>query len=143
VTRRRWAHPAIGGPVRRSYWSGSKRNAALAERRCSRCTSGWPSALRPALLSIWCLGRGQPTGAMVAGDAPGQVETVIAWSGARRIHLITWCEIREGRRVSVEDAASRIADVDDLDHALVRVFRHRVQRRLPGQATPNVWFEVG
>jgi hypothetical protein len=80
---------------------------------------------------------------MVAGDAPGQVETVIAWSGARRIHLITWGEIREGRRVSVEHAASRIADVDDLEHALVRVFRHRAQRRIPGHATPDVCFEVG
>jgi len=30
---------------------------------------------------------------MVAGNAPGQVETVIAWSGGRRLHLLTWGEI--------------------------------------------------
>jgi len=79
----------------------------------------------------------------VAGDAPGQVETVIAWSGGRRIHLLTWGAISEGRRSSVEHAASRIADVGDLERALGRVFRHRAQRRIPGHATPDVWFEVG
>jgi len=99
-------------------------------------------ALRPAFFSIRCLGRGHCGGAMVAGDAPGRVDTVIAWSGGRRLHLLTWGEISEGRRASVEHAASRSADVDDLEHALVRVFGHRVQRRIRGHATPDVWFEV-
>jgi hypothetical protein len=79
----------------------------------------------------------------VAGDAPGRVETVIAWSDERRLHLLTWGEISEGRRASVEHAASGIADVTDLEHALVRVFRHRVQRRIRGHSTPDVWFEIG
>jgi hypothetical protein len=99
-------------------------------------------ALRQAFL-IRRLGRGHCRGAMVAGNAPGQVETVIAWSGGRRLHLLTWGEISEGRRASVEHAASRITEIDDLEHALVRVFRHRVQRRIRGHATPDVWFEVG
>jgi hypothetical protein len=43
----------------------------------------------------------------------------------------------------VEHAASRIADVDDLERALARLFRHRVQRRIRGSATHDVWFEVG
>jgi hypothetical protein len=47
-------------------------------------------ALRQAFFSIRRLGRGHCGGAMVAGDAPGQVETVIAWSGGRRLHLLTW-----------------------------------------------------
>ena len=80
---------------------------------------------------------------MVAGDVPGQVETVIAWSGGRRLHLLTPGALSEGRRASVEHAASRNADVDALDHALVRIFRHRVQRRIQAHATPDVWFEVG
>ena len=80
---------------------------------------------------------------MVAGDAPRRVETVIAWSGGRRLHLLTWGEISEGQRASVEHAASRITEIDDLEHALVHVFRHRVQRRIRGHATPDVWFEVG
>jgi hypothetical protein len=100
-------------------------------------------ALRPAFLSIRRLGRGHCEGAMVAGDAPGRVETVIAWTGGRRVHLLTWCEISEGRRASVEHAASRISDVDDLEHALLRVFGHRAQRRIRGHATLDVWFEVG
>jgi hypothetical protein len=98
---------------------------------------------RPAFFSIRRLGRGNCGGAMVAGDASRRVETVIAWSGGRRVHLLTLGEISEGRRASVEHAASRIADVDDLEHALVLVFQHRVQRRIPGHATPDVWFEVG
>ena len=80
---------------------------------------------------------------MVAGDAPRRVETVIAWSGGRRLHLLTLSEIGEGRRASVEHAASRCADVDDLERALVRIFRHRVQRRIRDHATHDVWFEVG
>jgi hypothetical protein len=100
------------------------------------------AALRQAFL-IRRLGRGHCGGAMVAGDAPGQVETVIAWSGGRRLHLLTWREISEGQRASVEHAVSRITEIDDLEHALMRVFRHRVQRRIRGHATPDVWFEVG
>ena len=100
-------------------------------------------ALRPAFFSIGRLGRGLWGGAMVAGDAPGRVETVIAWSRGRRLHLLTWGEISEGRRASLEHAVSRIADVDDLERALVRVFGHRAQRRIRGHATPDVWFEVG
>jgi hypothetical protein len=80
---------------------------------------------------------------MVAGDAPRRVETVIAWSGGRRLHLLTLGEIGEGRRASAEHAASRCADVDDLEQALVRVFRHGVQRRIREHATFEVWFEVG
>ena len=79
----------------------------------------------------------------MAGDVPRQVETVIVWSGGRRLHLLTPGAMSEGRRASVEHAASRIADVDALDHALGRIFRHRVQRRIRGPATPDVWFEVG
>jgi hypothetical protein len=45
-------------------------------------------------------------------------------SGGRRLHLLTWREISEGQRASVEHAASRITEIDDLEHALVRVFRH-------------------
>ena len=80
---------------------------------------------------------------MVAGDEPGRIETVIAWSGGRRLHLLTRGAMSEGRRASVEHAASHSADVDDLEHALGRVFRHRVQRRIHSPATPDVWFEVG
>jgi hypothetical protein len=80
---------------------------------------------------------------MVAGGAPRRVETVIAWSGGRRLHLLTLGEIGEGRRASVEHAASRCADVDDLEQALVRVFRHRVQRRIREHTRLDAWFEVG
>jgi hypothetical protein len=52
-------------------------------------------------------------------------------------------EIGEGRRASVEHAASRCADVDDLEQALVRVFRHRVQRRIREHTRLDAWFEVG
>jgi hypothetical protein len=100
-------------------------------------------ALRPAFVSIWRLGRGYSRGAMVAADVPRRVETVIAWSGGRRLHLLTWGAISEGRQASVEHAASRIADVDDIEHALVRVFRQRVQRRIRDHATVEIWFEVG
>jgi hypothetical protein len=100
-------------------------------------------ALRPAFVSIRRLGRGYCRSAMVAGDALARVETVIAWSGGRRLCLLTWGEIGEGRRASVEHAASRIADVDDLERALARLFRHRVQRRIRGSATHDVCFEVG
>jgi hypothetical protein len=79
----------------------------------------------------------------VTGDAPRRVETVVAWSGGRRLHLLTLGEIGEGRRASVEHAASRCADVDDLERALVRVFRHGVQRRIREHTTFEVWFEVG
>ena len=79
----------------------------------------------------------------MAGGAPGQIETVVVWSGGRRLHLLTLGEIGEGRRASVEHAASRCADVDGLERALVRVFRHRVQRRIRGYATLDVWFEIG
>jgi hypothetical protein len=99
-------------------------------------------ALRPAFVSIRRLGRGYCRGAMVAGDALARVETVIAWSGGRRFHLLTWGEIGEGRQASVEHAASRCADVDDLEQALMRVFRHGVQRRIQGHATLDAWFEV-
>jgi hypothetical protein len=80
---------------------------------------------------------------VVAGDAPRRVETVIAWSRGRRLHLLTLGAIGEGRRASVEHAASRCADVEDLEQALVRVFRHRVQRRIRDHARVEVWFEVG
>jgi hypothetical protein len=100
-------------------------------------------APRPAFFSIRRLGRGRYGGAMVTREAPGRVETVIAWSEGRRLHLLTLGEISEGRRASVEHAATRCADVDDLEHALVRVFRHRAQRRIRGDATHDFWFEVG
>ena len=100
-------------------------------------------ALRPAFVSILCLGRGYCRGAMVAGDALGRVETVIAWSGGRRLHLLTLGANSAGRRASVEHAATGCADVDDLEQALLRVFRHRVQRRIREHATHDVWFEVG
>ena len=80
---------------------------------------------------------------MVAADAPRRVETVVAWSGGRRLHLLTWGPIGEGRQASVEHAASRVTAVEDLEHALVRVFRHRVQRRIRDHGTFEVWFEVG
>jgi hypothetical protein len=99
-------------------------------------------APRPAFVSIQRLGRGYCRGAMVAGDAMARVETVIAWSEGRRLHVLTWDAISAGRRASVAHAASRIADVDELEHALVRVFRQRVQRRIRDHATFDVWFEV-
>ena len=71
---------------------------------------GVAAALRQAFFSIRRLGRGHCRGATVAGNTPGQVETVIAWSGGRRLHLLTWGEISEGQRASVEHAASRIAE---------------------------------
>ena len=100
-------------------------------------------ALRPAFVSIRRLGRGHSRGAMMAADAPRRVETVIAWSGGRRLHLLTWGAISAGRRASVVHAATGCADVDDIEHALVRVFRQRVQRRIRDHATVEVWFEVG
>lgn len=72
-----------------------------------------------------------------------RVETVIPWSGGRQIHLLTWGELGAGRRAAAEHAASQIADVDKLEPAFTRVFRHRVQRRIAGHAAPGVWFEVG
>ena len=92
------------------------------------------SALRLAFVSIPHLGYGY---------APRRVETVIAWSGGRRLHLLTWGAISDGRHASVAHAASRIADVDEFEHALVRVFRQRVQRRIRDHTTHEVWFEVG
>ena len=100
-------------------------------------------ALRPAFVSIPHLGRGYCRGAMVADDAPKRVDTVIAWSGGRRLHLLTLGAISAGRRASVEHAATGCADVDDLEQALARVFRHRVQRRIREHAAHDVWFEVG
>jgi hypothetical protein len=100
-------------------------------------------ALRPAFVSIPHHGARVQQGAMVADDAPKRVETVIAWSGGRRVHLLTLGAIGAGRRASVAHAATGCADVDDLEQALVRVFRHRVQRRIREHATHDVWFEVG
>ena len=100
-------------------------------------------ALRPAFVSIPHLGRGYRKSAMLADDALKRVETVIAWSGGRRLHLLTLGAISAGRRASVEHAATGCADVDDLEQALLRVFRHRVQRRIREHATHDVWFEVG
>jgi hypothetical protein len=80
---------------------------------------------------------------MVAGDAPGRVETSSRGREGGASTCSPWGEISEGRRASVEHAASRIADVDNLEHALVRVFRHHEQRRIRAHATPDVWFEVG
>jgi len=74
---------------------------------------------------------------------PRPIETVFAWSGGRRIHLLTWSEIGERRRTAVEHVASRIVDVDDLEGALSRIFRRPVQRRIPGRTTPEIWFEIG
>lgn len=75
--------------------------------------------------------------------APERRETVFPWSGGRRLHLLTRGEISERRRAAVRHATARIADVDDLERALGRIFRHGVQRRLPAHAGPDVWFEVG
>jgi hypothetical protein len=36
-----------------------------------------------------------------------------------------------------------IADVEDLERALVRIFRDPMQRRIPEHVAPDVWFEVG
>lgn len=36
-----------------------------------------------------------------------------------------------------------IAEVDDLERALVRVFGQLAQRRIRGHATPDIWFEIG
>jgi hypothetical protein len=43
----------------------------------------------------------------------------------------------------VEHAASRIADVEHLERALVRIVRDPVQRQIPQPVTRDVWFEVG
>jgi len=135
-----WPEPlarVIGPPPRVGMRAPRPSVKAVVHRRI-RARPG-PRWERAASRSARC---GHCGGAMVAGDVPGRVETVSAWSGGRRLHLLTWGEISEGRRASVEHAASRIADVDDLEHALVRVFGHRVQRRIRGHATPDVWFEV-
>ena len=135
--------PALGRARAGVILGPLRRNAALEIGRLLPGHVVVAAALRQAFFLIRRLGRGHCGGAMVAGNAPGQVETVIAWSGGRRLHLLTWREISEGQRASVEHAASRITEIDDLEHALVRVFRHRVQRRIRGHATPDVWFEVG
>ena len=80
---------------------------------------------------------------MAMHHAAGRVETVFPWSGGRRLHVLTWGEISEGRRAAVVHATSRIADVDDLERALGRIFRHAGQRRVPEHAGPDIWFEVG
>ncbi len=73
----------------------------------------------------------------------GRTETVVAWSGGRHLHLLTWGPIGKTRRAAVDHATGRISDVDDLERALTCIFRHPVQRRIPEHATPDVWFEVG
>ena len=138
-----WTDLRSGGPCRGHTGTASNRKGSRGERALLPVHVVAIIALRPAFVSIRRLGRGYSRGAMVAGDAPGRVETVIAWSGGRRLHLLTYGEISEGRRASVEHAASRIVDVDDIEHALERVFRHRVQRRIRDHATVDVWFEVG
>jgi hypothetical protein len=50
---------------------------------------------------------------------------------------------QRGATGSVEHAAFRCTDVDELEQALVRAFRHRVQRRIRDHARVDVWFEVG
>ncbi len=80
---------------------------------------------------------------MTIPSAPGRIETVFAWSGGRRLHLLTWGEIGARRQAAVVHAASGAVDVDDLERALSRIFRHPVQRRIPGHGAPDVWFEVG
>jgi len=80
---------------------------------------------------------------MAIDAAPGRIETVFTWSGGRRLHVLTWAEISDRRRTALVHATARIADVDDLERALGRIFRHGVQRRLPAHAGPDVWFEVG
>lgn len=69
-------------------------------------------------------------------------ELVFGWTEDRRIHLLVRGEIGEGRQAAVEHAASGAGDVEELERSLRRIFRHRVQRRLPGP-TADVWFEVG
>jgi len=76
-------------------------------------------------------------------DVPGRIETVVAWSGGQRLYLLTWSDIGARRWAAVEHAASRIAHVEDLERALVRIFRDPVQRRIPEHVAPDVWFEVG
>jgi hypothetical protein len=75
--------------------------------------------------------------------ASGRLETVFPWFGGRRLHLFTWGELSARRRAAVVHASARIADIDDLEQALGRIFRHRIQRRLPANAGSDVWFEVG
>ena len=125
------------------HWSGFETEGSVGDRALLPVHVVAVIALRPAFVSIRRLGRGYSRGAMVAADVPKRVETVIAWSGGRRLHLLTLGAIGEGRRASVEHAATRCADVDVLEQALVRVFRHRVQRRIRDHATVDVWFEVG
>jgi len=79
----------------------------------------------------------------MSAAAPGRLETVFAWSGGRRLHLLTWGELSARREAAVVHATDRIADVDDLEQALGRIFRHRIQRRLPAHVGPDLWFEVG
>ncbi len=80
---------------------------------------------------------------MAIHSPSGRIGTIVAWSGGRRLHLLNWGEIGEGRQAAVEHAAARITDVDDLERALRRIFRDSVQRRIPGRAVPDAWFEVG
>ena len=78
---------------------------------------------------------------MVAGGTPGR-STVIAWSGGRRVHLLTRGAMSEGRGPAWS-TPHPTADIDDIDIALGRIFRQRVQRRIRGLATLEVRFEVG
>jgi hypothetical protein len=79
----------------------------------------------------------------MSAAAPGRLKTVFAWLGGRRLHLLTWGELSARRQAAVVHATDRIADVDDLEQALGRIFRHRIQRRLPAHVGPDLWFEVG
>jgi hypothetical protein len=80
---------------------------------------------------------------MAINAVPGRIETVIAWSGGRRLHLLTRGQLSGQRQAAVEHAASRIADIDDLERAVVHILRDPFQWRIPEHVTPDVWFEVG
>jgi hypothetical protein len=78
----------------------------------------------------------------VAGDVAGPVETVFPWTEGRCVHLLSAGALSAGRRASVAHAAAHSADLDALELALGRIFRHRLQRRIRGPAAPDVWFEL-
>jgi hypothetical protein len=52
-------------------------------------------------------------------------------------------QISGQRQAAVEHAASRIADIDDLERAVVHILLDPFQWRIPEHVTPDVWFEVG
>ena len=58
------------------------------------------------------------------------VETVLSWSGGRRLHLLTAAPISSAERAAIEAAMVRISDIDAAAEVVARILGHtaRVQR---------------